>query len=265
MSIIAISRGPYSFGKEVSEKLAQKLGYECISREVLLKASSHFNVPELKLAEALDSAPSFIDRITFSKEKYVAYIRAALMEEAQKDGIVYHEFAGHFLMHGIPHMLKVNIVADLEDRVSEMVRRENLSAKEARKKLQKDDEELRKWSQRLYGINTWDPILYNLMVHIGPITVDDAVEVISSAAKLPCFQTTPQSQQVFNDLFLIARVRAALVEEFPDVTVTTKEGKVLVVAWGLGPHERETIDRISRLVKDATGIEVEVQYQVRIV
>lgn len=265
MSIVTISRGSYSHGKEVAEKLAKKLGYECISREVLLKASEQFNIPEIKLAQALNSAPSIFDRITFGKEKYVAYIRAALLNQARKDNIVYHGLAGHFLLQGIPHVLKVNIIGDLEDRVQEKMKQENLTAEAARKKLQKGDEELRKWSQRLYGVNTWDPILYNLVVHIGPITVDDAAEVISSVVKLPCFQTTPQSQQILNDLLLTARVQAALVEEFPGATVTAKEGKVRVMVWGSGSDEAETIDRISLLAREATGVEAEVRYQVRIV
>jgi len=265
MSIITISRGSYSHGKEVAEKLAQKLGYECISREVLLKASKQFNIPEIKLAQALHSAPSIFDRITFGKEKYVAYIRAALLNEAQKDNLVYHGLAGHFLLQGIPHVLKVNIIADLEDRVSEKMRRENLSAEEARKKLRKEDEGLRKWSQRLYGMDTWDPILYDLVIHIRSITVDDAAEVISSVVKLPCFQATSQSQKILDDMALAARVQAALVEEFPGATVIAKEGEVQVAVWGSGAEEKETIDRISRLAREATGIAVEVRFQVRIV
>ena len=39
MSIITVSRGSYSRGKEVAEKLAQVLGYECLSRDILLEAS----------------------------------------------------------------------------------------------------------------------------------------------------------------------------------------------------------------------------------
>ena len=49
MSIVTISRGSYSRGKEVAEKLARALNYECISREIILEASEHFNIPELKL------------------------------------------------------------------------------------------------------------------------------------------------------------------------------------------------------------------------
>jgi hypothetical protein len=39
MSVITISRGSYSHGKEIAEKVAQKLGYECISREIILEAA----------------------------------------------------------------------------------------------------------------------------------------------------------------------------------------------------------------------------------
>lgn len=266
MSIITISRGSYSHSKEVAEKLAQKLGYECISREVLLKASEQFNIPEIKLTQVLQRAPSIFDEITYAKEKYVAYIRAALLSQAQKDNMVYHGLgASHFLLQGIPHVLKVNIIADLEDRVAEQVRRENLSAEKARKNLRKEDEELRKWTLRLYGVNFWDPILYDLVIRIKPMTVDDAAEVISTVVNLPCYQTTPQSRQILNDSVLAAQVQAALVEEFPDAMVTAKDGKVKVMVWGYGPDEKETIARVSRMATEATGIKVEVRYQFRIV
>ena len=49
MAIITISRGSYSKGREVAEKLAERLNYECISREILIEASEHFNTPEIKL------------------------------------------------------------------------------------------------------------------------------------------------------------------------------------------------------------------------
>jgi len=62
MGVITISRGSYSKGKEIAEKLAIKLGYDCISREILLKASDDFNVPEAKLIRALHDAPSFFIR-----------------------------------------------------------------------------------------------------------------------------------------------------------------------------------------------------------
>ena len=56
MAIITISRGSFSKGKEVAEKVAAQLGYDCISREVLLDASDRFHIPEVKLIRATTSA-----------------------------------------------------------------------------------------------------------------------------------------------------------------------------------------------------------------
>ena len=102
MSIVIISRGAYSQGKEVAEKLAARLGYVCISREIILEASKHFNIPEIKLARAIHDAPSILDRFTYGKERYIAYIREALLHHFQKDNVVYHGLAGHFLSKGSP-------------------------------------------------------------------------------------------------------------------------------------------------------------------
>ena len=65
MGIITISRGSYKSGREIAEKTAQQLGYDCISREVLLKASKDFDIPEVKLSlayEPSDSSISYIQR-----------------------------------------------------------------------------------------------------------------------------------------------------------------------------------------------------------
>ena len=114
MAIITISRGSYSRGKEIAEKVAQKLGYECIARDVLLEASKEFNVPEIKLIHAVQNAPSFFDKFRYGKERYVAYIEAAILAHVHKDKYVYHGFAGQFFLRYIPHVLKVRVNADLE-------------------------------------------------------------------------------------------------------------------------------------------------------
>ena len=81
MSIITISRGSYSMGKKVAEKVARELSYEVISREVLLDACNRFNVPEIKLENAIHDAPGILERYRHSKQSYIAYIRSALIEQ----------------------------------------------------------------------------------------------------------------------------------------------------------------------------------------
>ena len=114
MGVITISRGSYSKGKEIAEKLAQHLGYECISREILLETSDHFNIHELKLTRAIHDAPSIFDRFKHGKEKYIIFLREAFLEHIRKDNVIYHGLAGHFFCQGIPSILKVRINANLE-------------------------------------------------------------------------------------------------------------------------------------------------------
>mgnify|MGYP001824751486 CR=1 FL=1 len=117
MSIITINRGSYSRGKEVAEKLALKLGSECISRDILLEASDEFNIPELKLIRAIHDAPSLLDRLYVGKERYIASVRKEILGHFKKDNVIYHGLAGHFFVKGISHVIKVRIIADMEDRV----------------------------------------------------------------------------------------------------------------------------------------------------
>jgi cytidylate kinase len=211
MSVITISRGSYNRGKEVAEKLAEKLGYKCISREILLEASEEYNVPEIKLIRAILDAPSILQRLTHQREKYIAYIRAALLKHVQKDNVVYHGLFGHFFLQDIPHVLKVRIVGALEDRVADEVKREGISAEKAREVILRDDEERRKWAAHLYGADSWDATLYDLVIHLKTITVDDAVELIRQARQLPGFQTTSESQEAIDGLVEASRLETTAV------------------------------------------------------
>ncbi len=178
MSIVTISRGSYSKGKEVAEKVAAKLGYECLARDTIIETSKEFNVPEIKLFRAIHDAPTILERFNYSKEKYLAYLRVTMLEHFQKDNVVYHGLGGQFFLRDICHVLKVRIIADMEDRVKFDMEREGISKEEALRILRSDDNERRKWSTYLYGIDTWDPSLYDLVLHIKKIATDDAADII---------------------------------------------------------------------------------------
>lgn len=259
MSIVIISRGSYSHGKEVAEKVAARLGYECISREVILEASKHFNIPEIKLVRAIHDAPSILDRFTYGKERYVTFIREALLHRFQKDRVVYHGLAGQFFVPGVAHVLKVRILADLEDRVAEEMRREGIPAAEARALLKRDDEERYRWSQHLYGIDTRTPNLYDLMIHIKPLTTDEAAEMIQCALSYPGFRTTPESQKAMEALLLAAQVQAALIKEMPSARVEVEQGELVVrlkASWG---EEQRLIAQVEQVVDQVGGVKVKVR------
>ena len=260
MAIITISRGSFSKGKEVAEKVAQQLHYANVSREVLIKASKEFNIPEIKLAKAIHDAPSFLERFTFGRERYLAHIESTILEYFQKDNVVYHGLAGHFFIKDIPHVLKVRIIADLEDRIVTEMARQNISRGQALEQLQDDDYERRQWSLKLYGVDTGDPKLYDLVLHIQKLTVDDAVDIICHTVKLARFQTTPESQQALDNLALAARVKARIVGEYPTASITAYGGMVMVHIQAAGVLEPAVKAEIKALTGQIPGVkEIKVQ------
>ena len=262
MSVITISRGSYSKGKEIAEELGRRLDYQCISREILIEASEQFNIPEIKLVRAVHDAPSILDRFTHGKEKYIAYIRKALLEHVMQDNIVYHGLAGHFFLQQIPHVFKVRIIANMKDRVAEEMRRENISEEQAWELLKKDDAERRKWALALFGIDTWDANLYDMVLQIGTLTVNDAADLLVDACHRQCFKSTETSQEFVAGLLLAAKVQVALIDAFPAAKVSSIKGVVHVtiaapfyLAVSRKVHsEGEITRKIHELVSSIEGI-----------
>jgi cytidylate kinase len=253
--IITISRGSYSKGKEIAEKVADQLGYPCLSRGLVQKeAAEKYQIPEVALVRAIHDAPTILERLGYQKEKYVACYQAVVLRHFQKDNVVYHGLAGHFLIQGIPHVLKVRILADMADRVCWEMEREHVSEKKALRILQKDDEERQKWSKHLYGIDTWDPQSYDMVLHIKKISVDNAVGIICHTAALPDFQATDESRKKMDDLVLAFAVRAALIDSKPDVVVSCEDGVVLVRTTVNLTKEDAVVEEIRKIAEAIPGV-----------
>jgi hypothetical protein len=144
-------------------------------------------------------------------------------------------------------------------RVAEEMRSQNISAQKAQEILRKDDEERYRWSSHLYRIDTRDPSLYDLVIHIKCMTTDAAVDIICKALEQPCFQTTPESQKAVDILLLAAQVQAALVEEFPAARVEVEEGEILVKIGGPWAEDKRLIAKVDQVVDNLSGLKVKVR------
>jgi cytidylate kinase len=238
----------------VAEKVAQKLGYRCIAREVILDASQEFNIPEIKLVKAIHDAPSVLERFSYGKEKFIAYFQAALLQCLVRDNVVYHGLAGHFYVKGVSHVLKVRIIADMKDRVQTVMEREKISHESALALIKKDDLERSKWSEHLYGMNTSDPSLYDLVVRVRKMTVDDAADVICHAAGLETFKTTFESQKAIEDLVLASEVKTTLLELKPDIQVFVRDGVVTLGASAQIMKEPDLVREMEKITSCIPGV-----------
>ena len=139
--------------------------------------------------------------------------------------------------------------------MKEEMSRENITEQESRHILVKDDDERRKWGLHLYGIDTKDPSLYDIVLHIDSLKVNDAVEILTDIAKRSCFQTTQESQRVLKDFYLAAKAQAALFGRVPPAEVKCKNAVIYINIETALSLEKELTDKINNILLDIDGIE----------
>jgi len=253
MPIITISRGSYFHGRSIAEKLADRLGYHCVSRDEIIEGLKEFHLPEIKLVRNLNDAFRVLERFPNGKKRFTAAISAALLKCFQQENVIYHGLVGHHFVNTISHVLKVRILADTESRVRREMTREKISEDKARYILKKDDEERRRWCMFLYGIDIFDPATYNLVIRVGHLSEDDAVNIITNTVSRPSFQETEDSRNALTDAALSAEVSNALFD-FPNAAVSTSDSHVRVTLKVPEEQGKAIRERIEATLKPIEGI-----------
>lgn len=213
MAIITISRGAFSGAKELAECVAKKLAYHCVSRKVLVEAASQYGAPLDKLLAALTDRPGILEGMTLERAHYLAYIRAALSKYAKLENLVYHGHAGHLLLKGVPHVLRVKVAASMSDRIGVAMESRNLTYKQATDFIHKIDSDREKWMKFLYHVEWNDVSLYDLVINLERMTVSNACDIICLTAGRQEFQPTAQSQRVIDNFILATDVRAKIASD----------------------------------------------------
>ena len=120
--------------------------------------------------------------------------------------------------------------------------------------LKNDDKERRKWCKYIYGIDKWDPCLYDMVIHIKKITVENAVDLICNTVRLEQFRATPESQKALDNMLVAAKVKALLIDMKADVEVVAENGNVSIKAKHTQFKNEEMIHKIEGIAKSVSGV-----------
>lgn len=257
MAIITISRGTFSGGQKLAECLAQKLGYKSISREILIEAAEKYGISEKELVTAMKSKPAIKERLSLNIDRfrYLSFIQATLCEHAINDNIVYYGHAGHLLLKDACSVIKVKVIATLEQRLAFAMECHKFSREEAASYIKKMDRHREKWTKFLYNIDWNDPSMYDIVINLEDITVQTACEIVCAMAKAPEFVLTDAKKKALADLALESGVKAKLASNKSTkdymLKVSAKEGNVKI--YGRVKNAGDA-DRIRTIVSTLPGV-----------
>jgi cytidylate kinase len=266
MAVITISRGTFSGGEALAKCLADRLGYRCISREVILgEASKGYGVPGEELTAAMEKPPSFWARVTGARTAHLVFVRAALCEHAREGNLVYHGLVGHFLLPGISHVIRVRVIADMEFRIKVAMQQQNLARQEAVASIEKVDKERRDWIRFLFDVEWDDPYLYDLVVNLSRMSLSIACDIVARMTEQEEFKPTAASVKAMQDLALSSQVSAALAKDVRtrgvNLKVAADEGIVTITGTVLS---QGTVEAVPMVVRQMEGVK-EVRNKVTIV
>ena len=223
MSIITISHEAFGDGRAVAERVATILGYRCISREVLIKASQRYGIAEAKFFEVLEEKPHhWWATLLESRGVYRIVLQAALCELAQEGNLVYHGRAGQEFFPGIRHVLNVFVDTPRESRVQQVKTRKGLSEEAANEYLEELDRIRSRRLKELFNIDWRDPTRYDFVLNTARMSVDTAARFIAEVSQREEYRPTPESLQAIKDLTINARVQANLITS-PDIRISNLE------------------------------------------
>ncbi len=261
MSVITISRGTFSGGKMLAECLAARLQYRCIDRDAIVERAAVPGVSQEVLRDALQKPPSFLDRFKHKKYMYLTLLQAALAEEVRTGRAVYHGNAGHLLLKGGTPVLRTRIIAPVEFRVKMAMQQLKVGRNEAINYIQKVDQDRQKWTHYLYGVDWGDPVLYDIVLNLEYLSIDEACDTLVHMVKKRCFEFNEECQAAMNDLALASRVKADLVlnreTEALELEVTAHNGLVTIKGKLASLDQFREIERTAKAVQGVTALNMD--------
>jgi cytidylate kinase len=263
MSIIAISRGTFSGGEAVAKGVADRLGYRCVSREVILEAARSYQVPAEELLVAMDRRPPLWERVSGVRSIHRVLVQAVLCEYARGGKLVYHGHLGHLFLPGVSHVMPVRVIADLEFRIAAAMKLQTLTRDEAIRYIDEVDKERRQWTRFLFDVDWDDSRLYAVVLNLGYTSVAGACEAVARLSERPEFQPTVASAKAMQDLTLRSRVAAALATDIRTRSISPEvvadDGIVTVTGTTQSPAIIEAVPVVVRQVDGVKELKTKVR------
>jgi cytidylate kinase len=203
-------------GPEIGMALADRLAYRYVDQELITDAAHRYGLLEEKLTHLDESKPSLLERFDTETRRYITAIQTALFDFAEQDNVILMGRGGQWLLRGIPHVLRVRVMAPFELRVRRAAKklagqmRESVSPRSVTDMVRRDDAGKAGRMRYLYEVDTNDPSHYELVANTEKLTTEAAVELIAVAARRPEFAITDAGRQIVADRALASRVQVAL-------------------------------------------------------
>jgi hypothetical protein len=180
---ICISRQYGARGGEMGRMVAERLGFRYYAQELIHDIAEAGHVRQ-QVVESLDErvqdgisewVAGLIKRGVFAPSDYLRNLSKVVLTLARHGRGVIIGRGAHFILDP-KTTLRIRTISPLEIRVARIVQRDNLDAAAARATVLRIDGERVAFNKQHYGADIADPDHYDLVVNIGTLGMEGAVD-----------------------------------------------------------------------------------------
>lgn len=191
--VITISREFASMGRTIGQKLAQKLGFEILDRDIVAESARRMNmtIPEISRLDEHPGYNRFFMRKTYlfnfgvynSSEKLYEVQRNVIEDYAEKGNCIIVGRCAESILRKRENVLRVYIYASFDDRLRHCMEDLQIGGREeSEASIRRVDEARSTYRRRhQYYDNPYDN--FDLLVNSGTFGIDGSVDLIETVAR----------------------------------------------------------------------------------
>ncbi len=194
--IITISRQYGSGGREVGEKLAEKLGYAYYDKEVIQRAVEESDISKEFFESGGESSGSILsyflsfangqssaDESSLPLPDRIFLIQSKVLKKLASEGpCVIIGRSADYVLRDEPDTLKVLIYADKESRVERVMKRKTLTEKGALARIKKIDKGRALYYEQFTGNKWCDVLAHDVAISTSKFSIEDTVNILADIA-----------------------------------------------------------------------------------
>jgi cytidylate kinase len=259
MPVIAMTREMGSGGREVANRVAEKLGLTMILHELVEHdLAEHMHVRESSVHSRLEGGASLRERWQIGSKRLARYTAEEVLELAARGNVLIRGWGACVVLKDVPHVPRIRVCAPLEVRERAVMARSGLGDLDAaRREIQRNDAAHRRTLRAAYGVDREDPLLYDLVLNTGRLSVEACTKLVCELVESPEFHETDAARALLRDKALEAHIRIKLRERFIPGTGVTGVGATAsggkVVLTGLAIHDTLAADA-GKLAAEVAGV-----------
>jgi cytidylate kinase len=181
MNVITVSREYGAGGGELAQRLAERLGWELLDRELLQQAAAVEGMPDAEIEAMDEKTVGLVDRFRLHPphERYMSGLRRAAQAAAARGKVVLVGRGSRFLVGDSSDVLRIRLVAPLAWRAERVARLFSWQPEEAMARCSDVDRSRSRFMRYFYGEAAARSASYDLVVNTGSVSLPDLAELVA--------------------------------------------------------------------------------------